>query len=818
MIQSDYYDRLSKVESGDNPSARNPVSSAKGRYQFIDSTAQQYGITAEFGTPEYEQQERVAVEKFTADNFNTLKSALKREPTPGELYLAHQQGAVGASKVLSSPNALAVEVLGKDAVLKNGGNEKMTAAEFASKWTQKFESDLSGGEGQKTMIGEPGADKLQGSFTKEQILQELERRKTKGVNAEVPVAGQFTREQILAEIQKRKKEKGTPNYIQRVYKMAQDREQNIRNTNELARQYGSDAAGFIPKIGEAAALIGDVGFETVATVSRTVAPELTAEIANLAGKTVTAVMNTPPARLLSGEYKDFKTKHPLLAENIEGGLMVASFIIPAAAPKATLATAGKGIDATVDAGKNIVDATLAAGRKVAETSYKTSDDVIKNASMLTPAAKAVRPAMQINQTEQAIKRILKTSDKSYGDLLDELRNTDILTIADIAGDEVQGLTRSLGKMEGAKNIIHSTLRQRGETAITRVSAVLSEKISNVDNYFGNIDELGKARAAAARPLYKKAFEEGANIADDRLVKFLNDKRIIDAIDDAKLRYGVRAEAAANSLESLDGVKKVLYDIESAAKRSGETNLAGAYGDLRRSLVEVLDDASPSYKQARKVFEDPSRLIDAQELGRGFTKLQPEEIKKILSDFQPHEIEAYRIGVRQKLQEIVSTTADDANPARRLFGNDMKRKQLQSVFETQEHYDEFAKRMQEEITGFETRNAILSGSRTDYNLAADDAFGAGIDAVVDASRRGVIPLAIDKSILFVTDRIKSAYTGISKKNAQEIAEILVDREKGIKALQDLLEKQTDFQQRAAVGQVIKNHGAATMLTDMPVEPK
>jgi len=726
MISGGYYDRLSKVESGDNPSAQNPASSAKGRFQFIDSTAKQYGITAEFGTPEYEQQERVAVEKFTSDNFNALKQTLKRDPTPGELYLAHQQGAGGASKILASPNARAVDVLGKDAVLKNGGNEDMTATEFAQKWTTKFESGLTdniqGQSGQVTLVGEPGADKLQErpQFTREQLMQELERRKLQGVNNKVPSAtpsAQFTRDQLIAELQKRKKEKGTPNYIQRVYKMAQDREQNIKNTNELASQYGNKAAAFIPQLGEAAGFIGDVGFESVATISRTVAPEFTKDLAEVTGKAVGYVMDTPPARLFTREYKDFKEKHPLLAENIEGTLMVASFV-----------PVIKGGKATIDLSKQGMKTLAQKSGDAVEFAVKKSDDVIKKATSLNSPLAQARAAIQVNETDRAIKRILKVSDKSYKDLLDELKNSDVLTIADIAGDEVQGLTRSLGKMEGAKNLIHSTLRQRGETAITRVSAVLSERISSIESYFGNIDELGKARSVASRPLYKKAMEEGADIVDDRLNKFIQDKRIIDAMNDAKLRYGVRAEAASNSLETLDGVKKVLYDIESRAKRAGETNLAGAYGDLRRELVKVLDDNAPSYAAARKVFEHPSKLIDAQESGRAFSKLQPEELKKVLSEMEPHEIEAYRIGVRQNLQQTISATADNADPARRIFGNDFKRKQLEAVFETKEHYDEFAKRMQDEIKGFETRNAILGGSRTDYNVAGDLQF---IDAIADA---------------------------------------------------------------------------------------
>lgn len=808
MIQEDYFKQLANIESSDNPNAKNPVSSAKGRYQFIDSTAKQYGITAQFGTPEYEQQERAAVEKFTVDNFNQLQKALKRAPTPGELYLAHQQGAGGASKILSSPNARAVDVLGKDAVLKNGGNEDMTAQEFAQKWTSKFEkglsTDIQGGGGQEVMVGQPAGDTLQDKpqFTREQIIQELERRKTQGVNNTVPNATPsitYTKEQLTAELQRRQKEKGAPNYIQRIYKMAQDREANYQKTLSIAQQAGMEGAAVIPQLGEAAGFVGDVGFETVATVARTVAPETTQAIAETAGKAAQFVMNTPPAKLLSREYNDFKSKHPLIAENIEGGLMLAT-IVPTV----------KGGQIVAETGEQAIKTGAKVGAEAAEFAVKKSDDIFKKAAQTAPVVAQVRPAIQVKQTERAIKRILKASDKSYLDMLDELKSSDVLTIADIAGDEVQGLTRSLGKMEGAKNLIHLTLRQRGEQAVGRVAAVLSEKISNVDNYFGNIDELGKARSVASRPLYKKAMEEGADIVDERLTKFLQDKRVIDAMNDAKLRYGVRAEAASNSLETLDGVKKVLYDIESKAKRAGETNLAGAYGDLRRELVKVLDDNAPSYAQARKVFESPSRLIDAQEMGREFSKLQPEELRKVLSDLEPHELEAYRIGVRQKLQEVVSSTADNADPAKRIFGNEMKRKQLEAVFETKEHYDEFAKRMQDEIKTFETRNAILGGSRSDYNIAGDLGF---IDAAADASRRGVVAVITDKVITGVIDAVKRHYVGITDGNAKKVAEILVDREKGIKALQELLEKQDDMAQRAAVGQVIKNHGAVTMVDDV-----
>jgi hypothetical protein len=134
----DYFAKLAQVESGGNPLARNPNSSAKGMFQFVDSTAKQYGITAPFGTPEYAKQEIEAVQKFTMDNKAQLAKALGREPTQGELYLAHQQGAGGAAKILTNPSARAIDLVGNEAITLNAGDPNMTAGEFAQQWTGKF--------------------------------------------------------------------------------------------------------------------------------------------------------------------------------------------------------------------------------------------------------------------------------------------------------------------------------------------------------------------------------------------------------------------------------------------------------------------------------------------------------------------------------------------------------------------------------------------------------------------------------------------------------------------------------------------------------
>lgn len=123
---------IAQVESGGNPNAKNPNSSAGGLFQFIDSTANQYGVQDRFNP----EQASNAAARLLKDNSSFLSKRLGREPTQDELYLAHQQGAQGAYNLLSNPNARASDIVGKDAISLNRGSPDMTAAQFVGQWKQ----------------------------------------------------------------------------------------------------------------------------------------------------------------------------------------------------------------------------------------------------------------------------------------------------------------------------------------------------------------------------------------------------------------------------------------------------------------------------------------------------------------------------------------------------------------------------------------------------------------------------------------------------------------------------------------------------------
>ncbi|MCA0405415.1 MAG: transglycosylase SLT domain-containing protein [Proteobacteria bacterium] len=131
-VSFDYLVKTAKRESGMNPEAKAPNSSATGLFQFIEQTwlglvkRQGANMGLEDAASQITQdrsgryvvpdpsarQQILALRKdpslsskmagvFTAENRDSLKNALGRDPTGGELYIAHFMGAGGAREFIS---------------------------------------------------------------------------------------------------------------------------------------------------------------------------------------------------------------------------------------------------------------------------------------------------------------------------------------------------------------------------------------------------------------------------------------------------------------------------------------------------------------------------------------------------------------------------------------------------------------------------------------------------------------------------------------------------------------------------------------------
>jgi hypothetical protein len=132
-------DSIINAESGGNPNAQNPNSSASGLGQFIDSTwlstVKQHAPDVAAGKSDDDilalkndpQLSRQMTAAYAADNQAYLKQN-GLPVTPGTTYLAHFAGPQGAAKVLQAdPNTSVSDILGPAAIKANPFLQGMTA-------------------------------------------------------------------------------------------------------------------------------------------------------------------------------------------------------------------------------------------------------------------------------------------------------------------------------------------------------------------------------------------------------------------------------------------------------------------------------------------------------------------------------------------------------------------------------------------------------------------------------------------------------------------------------------------------------------------
>jgi len=137
------------VESGNNPFAKNPRSSAFGPAQFIDSTwlSMLSKYRPDLASLPREQQlalrsdpqlSHAMTEAYAQENGAYLKNK-GLDVTPGNTYLAHFAGPEGAAKVLQAqPNASAADTLGPAVLKANPFLANMTTGQLRSWANQKM--------------------------------------------------------------------------------------------------------------------------------------------------------------------------------------------------------------------------------------------------------------------------------------------------------------------------------------------------------------------------------------------------------------------------------------------------------------------------------------------------------------------------------------------------------------------------------------------------------------------------------------------------------------------------------------------------------
>lgn len=314
------------------------------------------------------------------------------------------------------------------------------------------------------------------------------------------------------------------------------------------------------------------------------------------------------------------------------------------------------------------------------------------------------------------------------------------TVVDLGGRHTAELFEAASKSRAPEvQKMVDDIMTRQDQAGPRILGQLFRSLRvGVRNARDAADELIAQRSVASRPLYRQAFQAHVPVTSD-LKRLLTNPRFQEAYtegraiavqeDFAGIGTGPAVPPLALSrdgeilnellpVRSLDYVKKGLDNVIANAGKEGrpplDRRLAVA---LRSQLNEALDQIGkdvPVYGQARQVWADNSRLLDALARGRGgpnaraltgsgkaqgarFTRKPPEIIRRELAALKtPAEKEFYRLGALQDIEDVIHSRRVKVNDAaREVFGGTsggklerMQRQQVRALFEDAAEADRF----------------------------------------------------------------------------------------------------------------------------------
>ena len=177
------------------------------------------------------------------------------------------------------------------------------------------------------------------------------------------------------------------------------------------------------------------------------------------------------------------------------------------------------------------------------------------------------------------------------------------------------------------------------------------------------------------------------------------------------------------LKFLDKVKKRLWSLSEQAKRSGDTDLANDYSQVRRDLTRALDDADETglYKLARKKSGGKLAADEARERGKNFISKSefPDDTAMAdeLAEMSVDELQNFRMGFAEALKGKVSGKGyKSANAPDAIKGNDALEKRIRVAFGDGDSFFKFKNQLLAEDELHKTYSKLL-GTQTSKNLGS-----------------------------------------------------------------------------------------------------
>lgn len=424
-----------------------------------------------------------------------------------------------------------------------------------------------------------------------------------------------------------------------------------------------------------------------------------------------------------------------------------------------------------------------------------------------------------------------------GKLAGRIEQGRITALPELGNENILGLTRILGKTQGSNKIINEYINKKTATSAKRVGDLINNNLS-AESYFNKLDDTIAKRKDIAGPLYEQAQVEGEQFlkkilktekinktvpvndingnplkdpatgipitktikVDSPAKKLYDNPNIVKYINRAKNEpLFVDPRLSNNSFVVLKGAKEMIDEDISQAMRAGKNKTASALIGIKKQVLNILETASPSYKEANKIFAGESALINAQEEGLKFNQYRNgEEVKRAFTKLSDGEKETFKIGVKDYLMDKVSKSSE-RNPTKAIFGNQLEYGKLKAIFNNPKEFKDFAQRLSDEIRVFDVKQRIVGGSRTDFNLAESDQL---LDKVAKGAAN-IKKIGVADLILASANAIKRKYYGLNEQTANELAKVLINPKKSVQVLNNIVKKAQTAQEKDLIQKFTEN---------------
>lgn len=457
--------------------------------------------------------------------------------------------------------------------------------------------------------------------------------------------------------------------------------------------------------------------------------------------------------------------------------------------------AGEGNGALDRASRAIVGAGV--GGALGGAAPVAIEGIVRGArAAATPIANAVRGIRDVDS--EAARRVVGAIQRDQGidpgaasrltpgEFASSVQGGGPVTIMDIGGETTRALARSAANTspEG-RAVLGRAINDRYEGQASRVSDWLRSAF-----HYPDADAQARALADTARtankPAYAKAYAQGrAGIWDDELSELSQAPIVQDAVRAATKQAQNKSAGAGASvsrwvnngkptLEFWDLVKRQIDQEINVAKRAGRNEDVATLSEVKNAIVQKLDDAVPSYAQARAGAASFFGAQDALEAGRKFVgnNMSAAEARRALAKMTPTERQLFQDGFVSELLDTLSKVGDRRSVLNKIAASPAAREKLNIALGRQKASELEAGLRVEGIMDL-ARNAVQGNSTTARQLAELGLAGGTYGISTGGNVLSPSPSALmNAAIVYGAARGKSA---INERLARRVAEMLTSND-------------------------------------------